>query len=162
MAHNPWTSLIVAVALAAGSAVVAAAGGGGGSSGADDDTLHSTPEYVAGITAINDRRWDDATKALERHIRLHYRDADAQNWLAYANRKAGRLDKAFEHYKLALAFDPRHLGAHEYIGEAYLQIGQVAEARKYLERLAALCGTQCEQYRDLAAAIERAPTVSSR
>ena len=34
-------------------------------------------------------------------------------------------------------------------------MGESEEARKHLEQLAALCGVQCEQYRDLAQAIEQ-------
>jgi tetratricopeptide (TPR) repeat protein len=131
-----------------------AAGGGGGREGPDEDTMHAKPEYLAGIAAINDKRWAEAIKALDGHIRRNYRDADGHNWLAYAYRRSGQLEPAFKHYKQALVIDPRHLGAHEYIGEAYVMAGQPLEARKHLERLAALCGTQCEQYKDLAQAIE--------
>lgn len=35
---------------------------------------------------------------------------------------SGQLDLAFKHYQRALQLDPRHLGAHEYIGEAYLML----------------------------------------
>jgi tetratricopeptide (TPR) repeat protein len=158
-----WAVTTVA-ALVLGSAEVRAAGGGGGGGvlRVDQNALHEQPDYVAGVAAIGEQRWADAIKALERHVGRNYRDADAQNWLAYANRKAGNLDEAFKHYKLALTFDPRHLGAHEYIGEAYLMAGQIDEARKHLEQLATLCGRQCEQYRDLAEAIEQKRVSSAR
>ena len=113
-----------------------------------------TGRLIAGTTAITEQRWADAIKSLDRHVSRNYRDADAQNWLGYANRKAGRLDEAFKHYKVALTVNPNHLGAHEYIGEAFVMAGQLPEARKHLEKLSALCGTQCEQYRDLAEAIQ--------
>ena len=165
MARTRWIGSFLAMALAACTAPAWAAGGGGGRSGVfeqDDATMHAQPDYAAGVAAIKAERWGDAIKALERHLARSYRDADGQNWLAYANRKAGRLDEAFKHYKLALGFNPRHLGAHEYIGEAYVMAGQVQEARKHLEQLATLCGTQCEQYRDLAAAIENNRVSSAR
>jgi len=145
---------IAAALLAAAAGWAQAAGGGGGREGPDEDTMHAKPEYQAGIAAINDKRWADAIKALDGHVRRNYRDADGHNWLAYAYRKSGQLEPAFKHYKQALVIDPKHLGAHEYIGEAYVMAGQPQEARKHLERLAALCGTQCEQHKDLAQAIE--------
>jgi tetratricopeptide (TPR) repeat protein len=144
------------LALAAAAAWSAGGGGGGSSSalGLDQDKLHAQADYQAGVAAVNEQRWADAIQALQRHVARNYRDADAHNYLAYSLRKSGRLDEAFKHYKLALSFNPRHLGAHEYIGEAYVMAGQPAEARKHLEQLAVLCGTQCEQYKDLADAIE--------
>lgn len=45
--------------------------------------------------------------------------------------------------------NPRHRGAHEYIGEAYLMAGDVASAQKHLEALRAICLLPCEQMRDL-------------
>lgn len=160
MARRDWIGIGLACMLGVSSvppAALAAGGGGGGNSrveGADSETMHAQADYVAGVAAIKAERWPDAIKALDRHVSRNHRDADGHNWLAYAYRKSGKLDAAFKHYKLALSFDPKHLGAHEYIGEAYVMAGQPQEARKHLERLAALCGTQCEQYRDLAEAIE--------
>ena len=55
----------------------------------------------------------------------------------------------------ALAIDPSHRGAHEYVGEAFLAAGDFASAEKHLADLAALCPAGCEQRADLAAAIAR-------
>jgi len=126
-------------------------GGGGGSGSEGTDDVHSQPNYTAAIAAINDQRWTDAIRLI--HVLRNDSDADGHNWLAYAYRKSGRLDEAFRHYRRALGIDPKHLGAHEYIGEAYLQAKQPDEARKHLQRLAELCGMQCEQYVDLQRAI---------
>jgi tetratricopeptide (TPR) repeat protein len=65
------------------------------------------------------------------------------------------LDDAFADYARALQLDPRHLGAHEYLGEAYLQAGQLEKAEAQLAQLKAICG-QCEQAEDLAESIRRA------
>jgi tetratricopeptide (TPR) repeat protein len=156
MKHSsPWILRAVACALCAFIGSSHAAGGGGGREGPDTDAVHAQADYQAGITAINQQRWADAIKALERHVWRNDRDADGHNYLAFSYRKSGKLDDAFKHYKRALAIDPKHLGAHEYIGEAYVMAGQPQEARKHLDRLASLCGTQCEQYRDLSEAIDR-------
>jgi len=76
--------------------------------------------------------------------------------LAYSYRKQARPDlpKAFEHYNIALKLDPKHRGAHEYIGEAYLMDKKPAEAEQHLAELEKICGNKtCEEYADLARAI---------
>jgi tetratricopeptide (TPR) repeat protein len=47
--------------------------------------------------------------------------------LGCAYRNAGRFDEAFRHYRAALRLNPRHRGAHEYIGEAYLLVSEDLE-----------------------------------
>lgn len=54
------------------------------------------------------------------------------------------------------ALSPRHLGAHEYIGEACLMTGNPEKAREHLAALDKLCGRDCDEYRDLAKAIAAA------
>jgi hypothetical protein len=55
-----------------------------------------------------------------------------------------------------LQLDPKHKGAHEYIGEAYLMDKKPAEAEKHLASLEQICGNKtCEEYVDLAAAIAK-------
>ena len=63
------------------------------------------------------------------------------------------MDKAFEHYKRALMIEPHHRGAHEYIGEAYLMVGDVAGAEKHLTALRSICLLPCEELTDLEKAI---------
>jgi tetratricopeptide (TPR) repeat protein len=154
--RRTWGVAILAGVLAAPPALAAGGGGGGTASGMKVGTdVHDLPDYQGGVQAINEQRWGDAITLFARHVRRNWRDADAHNWLGYSYRKAGRLDEAFRAYGNALSIDPRHQGAHEYIGEAYLQAGRPAEADKHLQRLAALCGTQCEPYVELKEAMER-------
>ena len=67
-----------------------------------------------------------------------------------------RLLKSFAAYRRALTLDPKHIGAHEYIGIAYVQSGQLDKAREHLAILDKLCSASCEEYRDLKEAVERA------
>lgn len=106
--------------------------------------------------AIQGKEWKKALAELNLAAREEPRNADVQNLLGYSYRKQGTPDlpKAFEHYQAALRLDPRHKGAHEYIGEAYLMDKKPAEAEKHLAALAQICGnTSCEEYEDLAKAI---------
>ena len=74
--------------------------------------------------------------------------ADLNNLYAYALRKGPNPDMAlvFKHYEDALRIDPKHRGAHEYIGEAYLMVGNPAKAKEHLAALDKLCLFSCEEY----------------
>ena len=106
--------------------------------------------------AIRAKDWTNALAELQDAAREVPRNADVFNLLGYSYRKHAKPDlaKAFEHYQIALRLDPGHRGAHEYIGEAYLLDGRLAEAEKHLVTLEKLCGNKtCEEYADLERAI---------
>jgi Tfp pilus assembly protein PilF len=81
--------------------------------------------------------------------------ADYNNLYAFAVRKGPNPDMTlvFKHYNEALRIDPKHRGAHEYIGEAYLMVKDVAKAKEHLATLDNLCTFGCEEYTDLKKAI---------
>ena len=106
-----------------------------------------------GKQAIEAGDWERAASFLGRAAESDPRNADVFNLLAYSYRHLGRLDDAFENYGRALDLDPKHLGAHEYIGEAYLMVGDVAMAAQHLAILTEICGS-CEETAELAEAIE--------
>ena len=54
----------------------------------------------------------------------------------------------------ALAIDPKHRGAHEYIGEAYLTLDDLAKAKTHLARLDSFCFLPCSEYSDLKKSVE--------
>jgi len=63
------------------------------------------------------------------------------------------MDLVFKHYNEALRIDPKHLGAHEYIGEAYLMVKDLARAKEHLAALDRLCTFGCEEFTDLKKAV---------
>lgn len=106
--------------------------------------------------AIAMQQWPKAMELLKAQVPTLGRDANLHNLLGFVWRKQAKpdLDKALEHYRLALEIDPSHRGAHEYIGEAYLMLKQPAKAREHLQALQRLCGgTSCEEYQDLSKAL---------
>jgi tetratricopeptide (TPR) repeat protein len=107
------------------------------------------PDYAAGKRAIEAKDWPTAIKALNSAALRDTRNADIQNYLGYAYRKAGQLDLAFRHYQRALQLNPRHRGAHEYVGEAYLLVNNLAKAEEHLAALQKICLIPCEEYADL-------------
>ena len=77
------------------------------------------------------------------------REALLEDALASATRKSGDPTASIPIYQKALVLDPKHRGAHEYIGEAHLILGNLAKAKEHLTRLDSLCFFSCEEYRDL-------------
>ena len=82
--------------------------------------------------------------------------ADVYNLLGYSLRRSGDTTTALTFYKKALEFDPDHKGALEYLGELYIQIGEIAKARENAAKLAKLCPRGCEELEDLQQAIAAA------
>ncbi len=116
---------------------------------ADDQALLADGDYAAGLEAL---KVGDAAAALRRFqaaLKRFPDAADLHNELGFAHRQVRQLDKAFEHYKRALALNPSHRGAHEYIGEAYLAVDDLAGAERHLKALDGICLLPCDEQRDL-------------
>ncbi|MEJ0011212.1 MAG: tetratricopeptide repeat protein [Bauldia sp.] len=80
-------------------------------------------------------------------------DAMTLTMIGYSQRKLGHTEEGIAIYHQALALDPDNVHTHEYLGEGYLAAGRVDLAELELDTLAKLCGTTCEQYRDLQTAL---------
>src|SRR6185369_12192386 len=126
-------SLILALSFAAGTAIAA-------------DTTPSNPPPKP-----KDAQLEQAREAVARDPR----NADYHNLLAYATRKGPNPDMSlvFKHYNEALAINPQHRGAHEYLGEAYLMVGNVAKAKEHLAQLDKICFFSCSEFTELKNAI---------
>jgi Flp pilus assembly protein TadD len=109
-------------------------------------------DFAAGKKAIDTKNWAEAVNRFNKVVTKNPRNADAYNYLGYSNRWLGKYDEAFAAYGQALALDPRHKGALEYSGIAYLKTNQKAQAEAQLAKLQAICAN-CEETRDLAKAI---------
>ena len=125
--------------------------------GGDDELGDLAPsakaQYENAKREVDRGRYARAIPMLERVVKAEPANANAHNLLAFSHRKLGRYDKALALYRTALALDPRHRGAHEYLGELYLAKGDLASAEQMRARLAGLCGGACEELADLDRAI---------
>jgi tetratricopeptide (TPR) repeat protein len=83
-------------------------------------------------------------------------DPKVLNYIGYSHRKAGRLETGISFYGRALQLDPDYVLAREYLGEGYVAAGRVDLARLELGEIEKRCGTTCEEYKDLSAAIATA------
>lgn len=77
----------------------------------------------------------------------------ALNYRGYATRKLGRTDEGIDYYLQSVKLDPRYAQVREYLGEAYVTKGRLDLAQEQLQQIQSICGTGCEEYRDLAEAI---------
>ena len=110
-------------------------------------------EMVQARDMIKGEHYNQAIPLLKRVIAQQPKNADALNLLAYSQRKTDDVKASLANYKKALAIDPSHKDAHEYIGELYLRMGDLANAEKHLKRLDNICFSGCEQFNELKAAI---------
>lgn len=102
---------------------------------------------------VKAERYKDAIPLLEKAIAAKPQNADAWNLLAFSQRKLNDLKASLANYKKALSIDPSHKDAHEYLGELYLRMDDLANAEKHLNRLDSLCFFGCTQLDELKAAI---------
>ena len=97
------------------------------------------------------------TEALTALTAVKAPDSMTLTMIGYAHRKMGDFNGGMAYYVKALALDPNNANTHEYLGELYVQKGQLDLAKAELVKVAMVCGTTCEQYSDLAKAIEGIP-----
>jgi Flp pilus assembly protein TadD len=165
----------------------AAGGGGGGGGGGADPTSSSSPPpppntkstttqktkkksskqssiddpafaqgYRTAYATIYDR--NDYAAAIEQLKALGHDDhPNVANLIGYSYRKLGDYKLSQVWYERALKADPNHVLTWQYYGLWQIEQGNRDQAQYHLSRIAAICGTDCEEYRSLAAALEKAP-----
>lgn len=126
------------------------------------DTMTSTnaPDLTAVRAKIKANDYRGAIADLNALVDKGVQHADAYNLLGFSLRKSGDTKNALTFYTKALEFDPNHKGALEYLGELYVQLGDVAKARENAAKLTALCPQGCEELADLQQAINGASAKS--
>jgi len=111
-------------------------------------------QVPAGAPAAAAAALDEAQAAALRNI-AEKDPANAQSRVQLGNMyfDAERYQDAIQWYEAALKLNPNHKGAHEYIGEAYLMVGDVASAEKHLAALRSICLLRCDEFIELDKAI---------
>jgi len=114
------------------------------SSSLDQETI-----YTYGRDLARAGKFDDALRVL--YLVPDQNDPRVLNYLGYTNRKLGNMDTALEYYHAAVASNPNFTLVREYLGEAYIQLGQLEKAREQLTHLERICGNNtCREYSMLA------------
>ena len=98
----------------------------------------------------------DYTAALAelRDLAEDTQQADVYNLLGFTLRKTGDFTTALTYYNKALELKPDHKAAREYLGELYVETGDMAKANEQLASLQKLCPAGCEELSDLKQAID--------
>ncbi len=163
----------------------AAGGGGGGGGPADESIMHPSapsdtrstnapksnkkakkqslfddPAFAKAYRAAYDTIYErhDYTGAIEQLRALGHDDfANVANLIGYSYRKLGDYKESQVWYERALKSDPDHVLTWNYYGLWQIEQGNRDQALYHLSRIKAICGTDCEEYRTLAAALELPP-----
>ena len=97
-------------------------------------------DYVAALAELRDLAED-------------VQQADVYNLLGFALRKTGDFKTSLTYYSKALELQPDHKAAREYLGELYVETGNLEKAKEQLAALTRLCPSGCEERDDLQKAI---------
>ena len=148
MNHRLISTSVLAFALASANVLAA-----GSSSSSTRSTQPS--EYDQAVELVNAGDYGRALRMLENVVDKEPGNADAWNYIGYSHRNLKQLDKAMSAYNKALALNPKHRGAREYLGELYLMKGDLAKAEEQLRELDSICTFGCEEYDELKEAIAK-------
>ena len=113
----------------------------------DDDSIYETGRDLAMAG-----RYGEAITVLS--LAADKSDPRILNYLGYSHRKAGRVLVGLGYYREALIQDPDYTLVREYMGEAYLQNGDVQAAVEQLGEIEKRCGKGCREYTMLAEQID--------
>jgi tetratricopeptide (TPR) repeat protein len=109
------------------------------------------PVLERAAEASNRKDWTGAQSILKEAVARDPNNPEYHNMYAYNLRKGANPDMSlvFQHYNEALRIDPKHKGANEYLGEAYLMVNNLPKAKEQLATLDKLCFFPCREFNDL-------------
>jgi Flp pilus assembly protein TadD len=118
------------------------------------DNIESTdaPDLTSVRAKIKSNDYAAALAEL-RDLAEDTQQADVYNLLGFTLRKTGDFKTSLTYYTKALELQPDHKAAHEYLGELYVETGNIEKAKEQLAVLAKLCPGGCEERNDLEKAI---------
>ncbi len=119
-------------------------------------TNDATPsqEFEEAIALIDDELYHEAIDLLEDVAEAEPNSADVWSLLGFSYRSVGNTERAFAVYNKALLINPDHIGANEYLGELYLQVGDLDKAKAQLRIIDTACVVGCPEVDQLRAAIK--------
>src|SRR4249920_2890570 len=134
--------------------------GASGALAVDTITSREAPDLASVRAKIKAKDFKAALTELTPMLAT-YQHADVYNLMGFSLRKTGDTRQAYTFYRKALDFDPDHKGALEYLGELYVETGQVDKAKENVVRLKELCPSGCEELADLEQAVASASPKAS-
>lgn len=118
------------------------------------DNMSSTdaPDLTSVRAKIKAKDYNAALTEL-RDLAEDVQQADVYNLLGFTLRKTGDYKTSLTYYTKALELQPDHKAAREYLGELYVETGNLDKAKEQLAILTKLCPGGCEEREDLQKAI---------
>ena len=109
------------------------------------------PVLEKAARASERKDWTGAQAVLRDAVAKSPSNAEYHNMYAYNLRMGPNPDMSlvFKHYNEALRIEPKHKGANEYLGEAYLMVNNLPKAKEQLAALDKICFLPCKEYNDL-------------
>lgn len=144
-----YKNLIRSVALATSLTVMA------GMALAVDDPNATGTVALTSVRAKIDAKDYKAAIAELRDLAEDNQNVDVYNLLGFSLRKSGDYATSLTYYNRALELQPDFKPAREYLGELYLDMGDMANAKLQLATLEKLCPAGCEERSDLQEAITK-------
>ena len=108
-------------------------------------------QYFASVGLINQGRYQAAFDDLVLTAAAAGPHPDITTYMGYTQRKLGNFETAKSYYAMALEVDPNHKGANEYLGELYVETGDMDKARIQLAKLEEICTFGCIEENELRA-----------
>ena len=118
----------------------------------DDDASSSSVDLTSVRAKIAAKNYEAALTEL-RDLAEDNQQADIYNLLGLTLRKTGDLKTSLAYYTKALDLRPDYRAAREYLGELFVEMGDMAKAKDQLAALGKLCPDGCEERVDLEKAI---------
>ncbi len=124
----------------------------------DKQSSFDDPAFARGYrdayATIYDRN-DYANAIVQLKALGHDDHPNVANLIGYSYRKLGDYKLSQVWYERALRADPNHVLTWQYYGLWQIEQGNRDQAQYHLSRIAAICGTDCAEYRSLAEALEK-------
>ena len=92
-------------------------------------------DVEAGKDKNAQKKFKKALESAQEAVHLDAKYYEAWNAVGYASRKLGKYDDALKAYGTCLDIKPDYAPAREYLGEAYIELGQIDKARDQLVML---------------------------
>lgn len=100
-----------------------------------EDLAKAKKDADSGNQKNAEKKYKKVLERVQDAVALDSTYAEAWNLVGYASRKLGDYDKSFVAYERCLTLKPDFAAAREYLGEAYLEKGELEKSREQLSWL---------------------------
>lgn len=107
-----------------------------------EEVAKAKKELGSGKAKNAQKKFKNALERADEATRLDAKYHEAWNLVGFAARKLGDYDRALKAYDRCLSLKPDYVPAREYLGEAYVELGNMTKAREQMVWLDHLNATE--------------------